>query len=43
MNLLERNEELRNLYTSPNAVSVMKSQRMRWPGHVTCTGGMRNA
>ena len=26
------NEELNNLYSSPNIVQVMKSRRMRWPG-----------
>jgi hypothetical protein len=29
------NEELHNLYISPNTVRVMKSMRMRWTGHVT--------
>jgi len=28
-----QNEELRNLYTSPNVIRVMKSRRMRWVGH----------
>ena len=28
------NEELNNLYTSPNIVRVIKSRRMRWAGHV---------
>jgi hypothetical protein len=28
------NEELNNLYTSPNIVRVVKSRRMRWVGHV---------
>jgi hypothetical protein len=27
------NEELRNLYASPNIVRVIKSWRMRWAGH----------
>jgi hypothetical protein len=26
------NEELQNLYTSPNIIRVMKSRRMRWVG-----------
>ena len=28
------NEELKDLYSSPNIVRVMKSRRMRWAGHV---------
>jgi len=28
------NEELNDLYTSPNIVRVMKLRRMRWAGHV---------
>jgi len=28
------NEELSNLYSSPNIVRVVKSRRMRWTGHV---------
>jgi hypothetical protein len=28
------NEELHNLYSSPNVISVIKSRRMRWAGHV---------
>jgi len=29
-----RNEELNDLYCSPNVVRVIKSRRMRWAGHV---------
>jgi len=29
------NEELNDLYTSPNIVRLIKSRRMRWAGHVT--------
>ena len=29
-----RNEELNDLYSSPNIVWVIKSRRMRWAGHV---------
>jgi len=29
------NEELNDLYSSPNMVRVMKSRKMRWAGHVT--------
>jgi hypothetical protein len=37
------NEELHDLYSSPNIVRVIKSRRMRWAGHVArmgevCTG-----
>jgi len=28
------NEELNDLYSSPNVVRVIKSRRMRWAGHV---------
>ena len=28
------NEELHNLYCSPNIVRVIKSRRLRWAGHV---------
>ena len=30
------NEELRDLYSLPNIVWVVKSRRMRWVGHVAC-------
>jgi hypothetical protein len=29
------NDELHSLYSSPNIVTVIKSRRMRWAGHVT--------
>jgi hypothetical protein len=32
------NDELRNLYSSPNIVRVIKSRRMRWAGHVARMG-----
>ena len=32
------NEELNNLYSSPNIVRVIKSRRMRWAGHVARMG-----
>ena len=32
------NEELRDLYSLPNIVRVVKSRRMRWAGHVACRG-----
>jgi hypothetical protein len=37
------NEELHNLYISPNIIRVMKSRRMRWAGHIVCIGELRNA
>ena len=35
------NEELNDLYCSPNIVRVIKSRRMRWAGHVTRRGERR--
>jgi hypothetical protein len=35
------NEELSELYCSPNIVRVIKSRRMRWEGHVACVGERR--
>ena len=35
------NEELNDLYTSPNIVRVIKSRRMRWAGHVARMGEER--
>jgi hypothetical protein len=32
------NDELHNLYCSPNIVRVIKSRRMRWAGHVARMG-----
>jgi len=32
------NEELNDLYCSPNIVRVIKSRRMRWAGHVVRIG-----
>ena len=32
------NEELNDLYCSPNIVRVIKSRRMRWAGHVALMG-----
>jgi hypothetical protein len=28
------NEEINDLYSSPNIVRIIKSRRMRWAGHV---------
>ena len=38
-----RNEELNDLYSSPNIVRVIKSRRMRWAGHVARMGEERGA
>jgi len=34
-------EEIKDLYTSPNIVRVIKSRRMRWAGHVSRMGEER--
>jgi len=34
-------EELNDLYSSPNTVQVIKSRRMRWAEHVACMGESR--
>jgi hypothetical protein len=36
------NEELRDLYSSPSIVTIIKSRRMRWAGHVVRMGEKRN-
>jgi hypothetical protein len=36
------NEELHNLYASPNTIRVMKSRRMRWVDDVVRMGQMRD-
>jgi hypothetical protein len=36
------NEELHNLYSSPNIIRVLKSRRMRWAGRVARMGEKRN-
>jgi hypothetical protein len=40
---LLHNEELHNLYSSPNIIRMIKSKRMRWAGHVAGMGAKRNA
>jgi hypothetical protein len=37
------NEELHNLYSSPNIIRMIMSRRMRWAGHIACIGKKRNA
>jgi hypothetical protein len=36
------NEELRDLYSSPSTIRIIKSRRMRWAGHVAGMGEKRN-
>jgi hypothetical protein len=38
-----RDDELHNLYSSPNIIVVIISRRMKWAGRVTCMGEIRNA
>jgi len=35
------NEELNDVYSSPNIFRMIKSRRMRWAGHVACVGERR--
>jgi hypothetical protein len=37
------NEELHNLYSSPNIIGMIKSRRLRWAGHVVRIREKRNA
>jgi hypothetical protein len=37
------NEELRNLYSSPSIIRIIKSRRMEWAGHLALMGEKRNA
>jgi hypothetical protein len=37
------NEEIRDLYSSPIIIRIIKSRRMRWAGHVALMGENRNA
>jgi hypothetical protein len=37
------NEELHNLYASPDIVGVIKLRGMKWAGCVSCMGEIRNA
>jgi hypothetical protein len=38
-----RNKELRDLYSSPSIIRIIKSRRMRWAGHVARMCEKRNA
>jgi hypothetical protein len=37
------NEELRDLYSSPSIIRIIKSRRIRWAGHAARMGEKRNA
>jgi hypothetical protein len=37
------NEELRDLYSSPSIIRIVKARRMRWAGHVARMCEKRNA
>jgi hypothetical protein len=37
------NEGLRDLYSSPSIIIIIKSRRMRWASHVARMGEKRNA
>jgi hypothetical protein len=37
------NEEIRDLYSSPSIIRIIKSRRIRWAGHVEEMGEKRNA
>jgi hypothetical protein len=37
------NEELNDLYPSPNIITVIKSRKMKWAGHVACVEEKRGA
>ena len=39
--IIMHNEELNDLFSSPNIVRVIKSRRMRWAGHVARMGEER--
>jgi hypothetical protein len=37
------NEELRDLYSSPSVITIIKSRRMRWTGHIAQMTEKKNA
>jgi hypothetical protein len=37
------NEELRDLYSSPSIIRIMKPRRMRWASHIARMREKRNA
>jgi hypothetical protein len=38
-----RNKELRDLYSSPSIIRIIRSRRIRWAGHVAQMGAKKNA
>jgi hypothetical protein len=36
------NEQLHNLYSSPNITRIIRSRKLRWTGRVACMGEKRN-
>jgi hypothetical protein len=42
-NMVETNEELHNLYSSPSIIRIIKSRRMSSAGHEARMGKKRNA
>jgi hypothetical protein len=36
------NEDLRDLYSSPSIIRIIKPRRMRWAGHIARMGEKRN-
>jgi hypothetical protein len=39
----QHNEQLRDLYSSPSIIRIIKTRRMKWAGHVARMGEKRNA
>jgi hypothetical protein len=39
--MIDNNEELRNLYSSPSIIRIINSRRMRWAEHIACTRGRK--
>jgi hypothetical protein len=39
----QHNKELRDLYSSPSKIRIIRYRRMRWAGHVARVGERRNA
>jgi hypothetical protein len=40
---VDRHYQLRDLYSSPSIIRIIRSRRMRWAGHVARVGDKRNA
>jgi hypothetical protein len=39
----KHNEELHNLYSPPSIITMIKSRRLRWAGHIARIVNKRNA